>query len=370
VPRQEVAVVEAGGRVYVIGGILQDLSATGLVHRYDPVHDAWEEVAPLPRELHHVGAAALEGKLYAIGGLEQSFDGVRSCFSYDPDRNEWEDIAPLPTARGALGAAALGGRIYAAGGQRVGGTVREFAAFTPGPGGGVWEVLPEMPTARNHLAAGAAAGFFFAISGRSGATLRPQVERYDPSSRSWLLRSPIPTPRGGIALAALSGRFYVFGGEGNSAAQSGVFPQTEMYDPAADRWFTRLSMSVPRHGIGAASVGGAIYLPGGSEVQGFGVTAANTAYVPPEGDLETRTFIRGDSNSDGSADVSDPIAILFSLFSGGQVSCADAADVNDDGTIDVSDAIRLLALLFLAGEPPPEPWPVAGPDPTPDALGC
>jgi len=369
-PRQEVGVAELGGRVYVIGGILAGGAATGIVERYDPLLDAWEPIASLPRRLHHIGAAALDGRVYALGGLDGGFDGVNACFRYDPEADAWEDIAPLPTRRGAMGVAVLGGRILAAGGQRTNATVREFAAFTPGPGGGSWETLPDMPTARNHLAAGAALGFFFSISGR-GAGLRAEVERYDPVLRVWSAVAPIPTPRGGIALAAIGRRLYVFGGEGNRAVPSGVFPQTEMYDADLDRWLNRLDMSIPRHGIGAVALGGAIFIPGGSEVEGFGVSAANTAYAPPAEDLDPALFLRGDSNQDGAVDLSDAVAILFRLFAEGPAAfCPDAADANDDGRVDISDAIRILERLFLDGPVLPPPAGSAGLDPTPDALGC
>lgn len=83
-------------------------------------------------------------------------------------------------------------------------------------------------------------------------------------------------------------------------------------------------------------------------------------------------FIRGDTNGDGFADISDSIYGLSHLFLGGPgPDCDDAADVNDDGAIDISDMIYALSFLFLGGRPPPAPGGGAcGVDPTEDTLGC
>jgi hypothetical protein len=69
-------------------------------------------------------------------------------------------------------------------------------------------------------------------------------------------------------------------------------------------------------------------------------------------------FHRGDVNGDGPTDISDGIAVLWSLFaSAGPPRCLDAADANDDGALDVSDAIFLLDYLFTGARPPPDPGP-------------
>jgi hypothetical protein len=82
-------------------------------------------------------------------------------------------------------------------------------------------------------------------------------------------------------------------------------------------------------------------------------------------------FIRGDSNTDGKVNVSDPITTLNFLFLGlPGTSCLDAADANDDGLVDISDAVAVLQRLFLGGGPLPEPTRVPGPDPTADGLIC
>jgi hypothetical protein len=86
--------------------------------------------------------------------------------------------------------------------------------------------------------------------------------------------------------------------------------------------------------------------------------------------LAGESFIRGDANLDGSVDISDPIATLVGLFRGGPVPCQDACDSDDSGVINLTDAVYTLRYLFIDGEPPAAPFPVAGRDPTADALRC
>jgi hypothetical protein len=37
-------------------------------------------------------------------------------------------------------------------------------------------------------------------------------------------------------------------------------------------------MPTPRHGIGAAVIGSEIFIPGGSDIQGFGVSSVNEVF--------------------------------------------------------------------------------------------
>ena len=82
-------------------------------------------------------------------------------------------------------------------------------------------------------------------------------------------------------------------------------------------------------------------------------------------------FLRGDTNDDVFIDVADPIVILCLLFQDGEFkNCEKANDANDSGLIDTADAIYLLEYLFQNGPQPPEPFPEAGFDRTPDDLEC
>jgi N-acetylneuraminic acid mutarotase len=137
-----------------------------------------------------------------------------------------------------------------------------------------------MPTPRNHLAAAAAAGRFYAIGGRSGAIggITNLVEVFDPATNAWGTELAMPTARGGHAAAVYGGCIYVVGGEGNRNHPLGVFDQNEVFDPVAETWRTLEPMMLPLHGIGAATAGNRIHVPGGGQVEGLSVSPAHEAF--------------------------------------------------------------------------------------------
>ena len=110
-----------------------------------------------------------------------------------------------------------------------------------------------------------------------------------------------------------------------------------------------------------------VELSNSKEIPGA-VTLSVDGFVQIVGDLTF--FVRGDSNSDGTVDIADPVYTLAHLFLGQpRPSCPDAADADDSGELDISDAIYLLTFLFLGGDPPPPPFPERG-GPTPGGLSC
>jgi len=81
---------------------------------------------------------------------------------------------------------------------------------------------------------------------------------------------------------------------------------------------------------------------------------------------------RADINADSGVDISDAVALLLYLFSGGVAPTCDAvADVDDSGSIDVTDAVFLLEYLFRGGPTPsllsPEELEACGGEGDPEA---
>ena len=270
--RQEHAVVALADEIYVIGGYTPNATAT--VEAYDPVARSWRAVRDFPMVLNHANAAVVGDELYVTGfyvGSSMS-NTSRQVFVYDPAMNEWTERTPMPdgTERATGCVAVLGDTIYVFGGAR-GGTVSDASAYDTVLD--EWQALPALPEPREHCAAGAIDGILYIAAGRSGAIsgFRPATLVFNPTAMSYSMKAPITTPRGGVASAVLNGRLFVFGGEGNAApASSGVFPTVEAYDPRTNAWEALPPLTVPRHGYGAATLDGRIYLAGGATNQGLG----------------------------------------------------------------------------------------------------
>jgi len=270
--RQEVAVAHLDGRIYVIGGFTADRSESAVVEAYDIAAGQWTDIAPLPEPGHHMGAAAVGGYVYAVGGWRNGFRPFDDVYRYDPDLDQWDEVAPLPERRGAMAVAALDGRIHAVAGG-IASAVRSHTAYLPNEDR--WIELRDYPIAREHIAAATVDGALYVVGGRSPITA--SAYRWDHSAGEWIALPPMITGRAGHAAAALAGRLVTFGGEGNRGRPGGIFPQVEVYDPAARGWTQLDDMAAPRHGIGAVTVGNRIYVPGGADVQGFGTVPTHDA---------------------------------------------------------------------------------------------
>jgi N-acetylneuraminic acid mutarotase len=282
---QETAVVAVGTDVYVIGGFMGVTPQTQVLV-FDTVQSSWRAVRPLPVEMHHANAAVVDGKIYVLGGMQLvgfNFVAIGNTYEYDPARDEWTAKAAMPAGaeRGSAFVGVVDGKVYLAGGL-VGGTAVDLVSSYD-PVGDEWtHPLAPLPVARDHGVGAAIGANLFAIGGREGAitALVDRVDRYDPVGDEWTSRAPMITARGGTAAGVIDGRIIVVGGEGNTAVTSGVFPHTESYDPVADTWTSLAPMTTPRHGMGAAAVGGALYVPGGATTQGFGATDVSEVYYP------------------------------------------------------------------------------------------
>lgn len=280
---QETAVVALGTDVYVIGGFM-GFTVVDQVLVFDTVGRAWREAAPLPVEVHHANAAVVGGKIYVLGALQGvGFAPIGDVYEYDPAQDEWTARTSMPAGseRGSAFVGVIDGVIYLAGGMTPNGSVDLVSAYDPV--GDMWtHPLAPLPVARDHGVGAAVDGALYAIGGRESSitALVGRVDRYDPIQDEWTDRAPMITARGGTAAGVIGGRIIVVGGEGNPAVSSGVFPQNEAYDVGGDRWDSLTPMTTPRHGMGAAVVDGALYVPGGATTEAFGATDVSEVYYP------------------------------------------------------------------------------------------
>jgi N-acetylneuraminic acid mutarotase len=171
----------------------------------------------------------------------------------------------MPTPRTVVGAAYVDGQAYVVGGRDASGaTVGTNEGYDPAAD--AWAEQAAM-TPRFGAAAAAVGDELLAFGGFDvpDGTNRQALasnESYDPSQDVWTERSPLPTPRGLAAAATVGGLVYVLGG---TQADGTVLAVNEIYDPQADSWSTGPPLSVARAGIGAAAVGSSIVLCGGAD---------------------------------------------------------------------------------------------------------
>lgn len=90
-----------------------------------------------------------------------------------------------------------------------------------------------------------------------------------------------------------------------------------------------------------------------------------------ESSTEPPSFLRGDTNGDGTRNLLDALVTLEFVFSRGSApSCLKAADANDDGRINVVDPLVFLETVFGRRGELPSPFAACGSDPTEDRLSC
>jgi len=280
---QETAAVALDGRIYVIGGFAGGAGITDAVRVFDTATETWSDGAPLPAAVHHANAAVVDGVIYVVGSLRTlQFNASGEVWAWNPLTDAgWSARAAMPagTGRGASVVGVVDGRIVVAGGLR-GNAVADVSSYDPATDS--WDdSLPDLPAPRDHACGGVVDGALVTAGGRQGTIVSTTNQVWAFDGAGWIERAPMITGRGGTACGVVDGRLIVVGGEGNPDASSGVFPQAESYDPAADAWQSLEPMPTPRHGMAAAAWQGSLYVPGGATIQAFGATDTHEVLTPP-----------------------------------------------------------------------------------------
>jgi len=129
-----------------------------------------------------------------------------------------------------------------------------------------WQELADLPTARSGLAVAAYENQIYAIGGDAGQGVTGIVERYDPPSDRWETRAAKPLPVADVGAAVIGGLIYVPGGRLASGAPSDML---EVYDPRLDRWERRASLPVALSGYALVAFEGKLYVFGGWDGKKF-----------------------------------------------------------------------------------------------------
>lgn len=284
---QEIYCAVSGGRIVVAGGLRRPARVTEIEDRiaiYDPTTDVWTQGPRLPSPRHHPMVVTCGGALMIVGGYGRSDAGDWTAMTdvWMADGEGLSAVARLPTPLSESVGVDLAGRAHLVTGRRPLGAangqwndqsdVADHWAYDRGADR--WEALRPAPMARNSAAGAVLDGVLWVAGGRTvtgGGTGR--LDRYDSVGDRWDTLAPIPASPatgqqvgGGLAMAAAGGRLIALGGEWFAAGGGGVFAETWIYDPTADRWAAGPPMRTPRHGLAAAATDQTIYAIAGGEV--------------------------------------------------------------------------------------------------------
>jgi N-acetylneuraminic acid mutarotase len=267
------------GKIYLAGGITAITSLPGrlllepsaLLLRFDPETERYEELAPMPRALNHIGVVAHGGNLYVLGGYGETLDEntASGFYRYDVDRNRWSRMPDLPEPRAAMAAGVVGDRLILAGGALDNVPMADVFAFDFGARR--WSRLPDMPAPREHTGAVALGGKLYVFGGRSPKSSAVRTAAaYDVAKRRWQRLAPMPVASGGLIVVPVGNRPVALGG-GNDLAET-VTAAVQELAPASGRWTDLPGLRTARHGHGASVADGKIWVFGGSPCAYFNAT--------------------------------------------------------------------------------------------------
>ncbi|WP_100444679.1 Kelch repeat-containing protein [Glycomyces xiaoerkulensis] len=254
----EVAAAALDDRIWVVGGFSGSSSATTGTYVFDPASDSWESGPDLPAAVHHSAAAADEERLWVVGGYGPGNSPTDAVWTIEPG-GDWEAGPALPEPRAAGALAWDGDRLVYAGGVIDGEATDQVLELVDG----AWEPLGRLTEAREHLgAASDGAGSVWFLGGHVGA-LDTNMGTVDLVTGEEIAEvGEIPTARGGVA------GFYAPGLGGcavGGEADTGTFSEVECVS-ATGETAELPELAMPRHGLGAVVVDGAVYtLVGGPE---------------------------------------------------------------------------------------------------------
>ncbi|MEE2857374.1 MAG: hypothetical protein VX949_08290, partial [Planctomycetota bacterium] len=330
------------------------------------IYDITADPDALPGGIKYYATDSLNGKIY---GLDENFVVVVVIPSPFADGEPVTGIAFIKEGFGGIktlvvGKGSSGGQMHLMEIDLIGNYIRDYFLYNP---------LPAVPNGQKFLPG--------AIAGKSGGM------GYDESSSTMYITGPdtceifgmlqggdgainpeqsFPHPNEGAQQKGCT--------TGNCSGSPWVGCTAPIFitSQTADGTLEIIEVSVS--GGVATQVGEGISLaaiddPGGILFDGenFVITGNSDGTVYEV--QATGNFTRGDPNEDGVVDIGDPIYELGYLFVNGPApECIARLDANDDNLVDIADTIFLLTFLFNNGPQPPEPFDVAGPDPTPSSV--
>ena len=290
--------------IFVVGGVNTfDMESTNsilqMIQQYNPEKNCWIGRTNVPLPLRDCGVASLDGNVYVIGGIvmDISLDVVEitaQCHRFDVAKNEWSQITGLHTPRTDFATVVVNNVIYVVGGvDKQGHTLSSMEYYNDVEDR--WHYTSPMNEPRMGLSAAGHRGHVFAAGGmisrpNADKRLLDTVESYNSSTNEWNLKSELPLHVFRSSLVDVNGVLYLVGGcvtrDGDSVLSlSNIF----RYSDETDTWEPFTELHVPRHHATAVALDSRLYVIGGTSSATIGRALSNVECI----DVETGARIEG-----------------------------------------------------------------------------
>lgn len=269
--RRWAAATVSGKSILVIGGQVNGVyGSSRRVDAYNVETKTWTRLAPLPEGRFWHDATTINGKIYVAGGENDVIiDGIptgaptHTLFVYDPATNTWSRKADLPVkGTQIVNQAGLSGMLYV---YTDNDNFWKYNQWND-----KWITLPLPPSAHADGIMRAVGDKIYLTGGTkftgSAWEYNPELDVYDPATRTWAVKSPLPAAYNNLDHRAVAASFYgkLWVAGGAYGANTGPSTDLYVYDPLTDTWAAGPPMLRPTMNATAAWAGGKFFVFGGN----------------------------------------------------------------------------------------------------------
>ena len=248
------------GKIYVVGGVT-DTAVLADNQVYNPIANTWSTAAALPLTTFDGGIAVVNGILYIFGGSQDGSTCTNAVWAYKPKTNTWSAKAAMQTARCSNYTAVEKNIIFVVGGA-VPPSDRLNTVESYNPATNTWTEEAPLLVGKSETSVGLVGTTIVAADGYTASGDTGDNEGYSATANSWKSLASDPTARHEACTGSVGGKLYLAGGSNNSGTSLSL---TESFSVTKNKWTTLASMPKAVTGAGNAVNKGVLYCFGGGD---------------------------------------------------------------------------------------------------------
>ena len=216
--RSHFGVAVCEDKIYCIGGqYIKNYyfreQSTGINEVYDPATDSWKTLAPMPTPQLSIQANAVNGKIYVIGGYINDTFASDLNQVYDPKSNSWSTQTPIPIGVCDYTSAVVGNKIYVFSNNLT----QIYDTYHDSWSIGATAPLPVIMGSAVTINGSDGSKLIFVFGANTmpwvnSTTKELTTQCYNPETDSWTNGASVPTCRYHAAAANINETIYVIGG--------------------------------------------------------------------------------------------------------------------------------------------------------------